>query len=139
MQPNREFKYRLKLTEGYIQEAQQDMSLQRWRSCVDNSQLAVENGAKAALALVGTVGRTHTPGDLLLDTSILSRFPEDLRQTVDQIANRARQLDTRVHFQSDYGDEKQGITPWELFGETEARDALQLAEETLRLVRQLVD
>jgi HEPN domain-containing protein len=57
--------YRLRLAEGFLVEAQQDHDLRRWRSCVDNSQVATENAAKTALAVLGPVGRTHNPAVLL--------------------------------------------------------------------------
>ena len=38
-----EVSYRLALAEGFLAEAEQDLDLNRWRSCVDNAQLAVEN------------------------------------------------------------------------------------------------
>lgn len=38
--------YRLALAKGFLAEAEQDITLGRWRSCVDNSQLAVENSGK---------------------------------------------------------------------------------------------
>ena len=56
-----EVSYRLRLVLGFLEEAQQDFNLGRWRSCVDNSQLVTENAAKAMLALLGPVGRTHNP------------------------------------------------------------------------------
>lgn len=36
---------------GFQAEAEQDFTLERWRSCVDNAQLAVENAGKAVLSL----------------------------------------------------------------------------------------
>ena len=56
-----EASYRLRLVLGFLEEARQDFNLERWRSCVDNSQLATENAAKAVLALLGPVGRTIIP------------------------------------------------------------------------------
>jgi predicted nucleotidyltransferase len=56
VQVTKEARYRLKLAEGSLQEARQDRDSRRWRSCVDNSQLAVENAAKGLLALLGPVG-----------------------------------------------------------------------------------
>lgn len=53
--------YRLKVAQGFLDEARQDVSLARWRAAMDNAQLAVENAAKAVLALLGPVGRTHNP------------------------------------------------------------------------------
>ena len=46
--------YRLRMAQGFLDEARQDVELGRWQSAVDNSQLAVENAAKAALALPET-------------------------------------------------------------------------------------
>ncbi len=53
--------YRLKIAQGFLEESRQDMQLGRWRSAVDNSQLAVENSAKAVLSLVAPVGKIHNP------------------------------------------------------------------------------
>ena len=51
--------YRFRVAQGFLEESRQDVVLTRWRSAVDNAQLATENAAKAVLALVGPVGRTH--------------------------------------------------------------------------------
>jgi HEPN domain-containing protein len=47
--------YRLRLAEGFFDEAREDMHSQRWRSSVSNAQLAVENAAK------GTIRRSFYP------------------------------------------------------------------------------
>ncbi len=60
-----EVSYRLRLVLGFLEEARQDFSLGRWRSCVGNGQIVTENAAKAVLALLGPVGRTHNPPLLL--------------------------------------------------------------------------
>ena len=56
-----EKRYRINLAEGFLIKAREDLELKRWRFWVDNSQLAVENAPKAALALVAPVGQTHAP------------------------------------------------------------------------------
>ena len=53
MQSSDSPQYRLNLAQGFLVEAREDITLGRWRSCVDNWQLAVENAAKVALALLG--------------------------------------------------------------------------------------
>jgi len=65
MTSREEVAYRLRLAAGFLSEARQDCGSTRWRSCVDNSQLAVENAAKALLAIFGPVGRTHRPAVFL--------------------------------------------------------------------------
>ena len=47
MRADRDVAYRLALVEGFLAEAEQDVGLERWRSCVNNAQLAVENAGKA--------------------------------------------------------------------------------------------
>jgi HEPN domain-containing protein len=42
MDSEQDVNFRLRLAEGFLQEAEEDLTLSRWRSCVDNAQLAVE-------------------------------------------------------------------------------------------------
>lgn len=131
--------YRLKLAQGFLQEARQDTTLQRWRSAMDNAQLAVENAAKGVLALVGPVGRTHQPALRLRDALQQSVFNETLRKQVERLAELSELLGPDIHIQTDYGDEMGGLTPWELFDEADARQALALAEEAVSLAQALAD
>jgi HEPN domain-containing protein len=131
--------YRLRLAEGFLAEARQDVALQRWRSCADNSQLAVENAAKAALALLGPVGRTHNPALLLQQALDERRFPEAVRPTIERLVDCARQLGPTVHLETDYGDERTWRTPWELFDQPLAQEALALAEEAVALAKQVIE
>jgi len=61
MNSHEDVEYRLKLSEGFLKEAEQDFSLKRWRSCVGNAQLSVENAGKAVLMLFGVSPKTHEP------------------------------------------------------------------------------
>ena len=131
--------YRLRLAEGFLQEARQDCDLQRWRSCVDNSQLAAEHAAKAVLALLGPIGRTHKPFVFLLQALDEGRFSETLRSQIEAVADCARLLGPEVHIRSDYGDEQTQKTPWELFDADRAQEALSLAEKAASLARQIVE
>ena len=40
MNPRRDTEFRLKLAAGFLREAEEDIRLSRWRSCVDNAQMA---------------------------------------------------------------------------------------------------
>ena len=132
-----ETQFRLRLAEGFLTEARQDFLSQRWRSCVDNSQLAVENAAKAALALLGPVGRTHNPALPLRQALENKLFPPSASQLVAQLAECAELLGPDFHVQSDYGDEIAWRTPWELFDESDARKALSLAEDAAKVLQQI--
>jgi HEPN domain-containing protein len=51
--------YRLRLAGGFLAEAEEDLRSSRWRSCVDDAQLAVENAAKSVIARFGPVRSTR--------------------------------------------------------------------------------
>ncbi|MEZ4712984.1 MAG: HEPN domain-containing protein [Caldilineaceae bacterium] len=127
--------YRLKLAAGFLQEASQDVTLKRWRSTMDNAQLAVENAAKGVLALIGPVGRTHQPAPLLREAVQKELFPEPHPQPVLRLAELAEQLGLDVHIQTDYGNEAEGLTPWDLFDEADAQQALAMAQEAVSLAQ----
>lgn len=133
-----ESRYRLRLAQGFLEEARQDMALGRWRAAVDNSQLCVENAAKAVLALLGPVGRTHNPAAQLRQALKEERFTPQDAHLVETLTEIAEMLGPDIHIQTDYGDEAGGYTPWELFHEEDARQALQMAEEAFSLAERLV-
>ncbi|MEW6233457.1 MAG: HEPN domain-containing protein [Chloroflexota bacterium] len=137
MQIPEETRYRLRLADGFLQEAHEDIALRRWRSCVDNSQLATENAAKSVLALLGPVGRTHNPAVILRQAVERGDYPDFIHQKVERLAECAELLGPDVHVQSDYGDEAGGQTPWELFDQDAAQQALHLAEEAVLLSKEV--
>ena len=130
-------KYRFRIAQGFLEESRQDVALTRWRSAVDNAQLATENAAKAVLALVGPVGRTHQPALLLRQA--LQIFSPSHQQYVERLSEQAEMLGFDVHVQTDYGDEMEGVTPWELFNEDDARSALAIAEEAVGLAQLIIE
>lgn len=131
----RDVVYRLRVAQGFLDESRQDVDSNRWRSAVDNAQLSVENAAKAVLAIVAPVGRTHSPAPLLRQALEEGRFPTAFQGAVQRLAECAEILGFDIHVQTDYGDEFQGLTPWELFDEPEAREALAIAEEAVSLAQ----
>jgi HEPN domain-containing protein len=133
-----EVHYRLRLAEGFLEEASQDSRLGRWRSCAANSQMAVENAGKAALATLGPVGRTHNPAMLLQRALDESRFPDAVRPQVERLIACARLLGPAVHMETDYGDERAWRTPCELFDQPRAEQALALAEQAVALAKEVV-
>jgi HEPN domain-containing protein len=138
MESQRDALYRLRLAEGFLGEAEQDYGLERWRAVVDNSQLAVENAAKAALALVLPPSRVHDPDRLLTEALEQGLFGHDEVETVKTLVACAEALGPDVHIQTDYGDETGGLTPWELFGQDDAKQALELARQATVSTRHLV-
>jgi HEPN domain-containing protein len=132
-----EARYRLRLADGFLREAGEDLNLCRWRSCVDNSQLAAENAAKAVLALLGPVGRTHLPASLLRRALSENRFPDHVTQLVERLAECAELLGPEIHAGTDYGDESMWRTPWEIFREDDAKQAFSVASEAVTLAHEI--
>jgi hypothetical protein len=54
------------------------------------------------------------------------------------LAELAELLGFDVHVQTDYGDEMRGRTPWEIFSESDARQALAMAEEAVHLAKVII-
>ena len=132
-------KYRLKVAEGFFVEAQQDLELGRWRSCVDGAQLATENALKAIIALWGPVPRTHEPAGVLFEMIEAHQIPCEYGDEVKALVAAAEPMGHQVHIQTDYGDETAGLTPWDLFDETDAQRACTTGKTVLDAVRRLVE
>ena len=135
---SRQANYRLRLARGFLGEARQDAELERWRSAVDSAQLSVENDAKAGLALAGRIGRTHNPSTQIRRAIEEERFDAELSDRLRRLAELAEFLGPDIHIQTDYGDEAEGRTPWELFTEGDARQALGIAEEAVGVAEGLI-
>ncbi len=125
--------YRLRLAQGFLAEAQQDITLTRWRSAMDNAQLTIENSAKAVLAILGPVGRTHYPAGSLRLTIEEKRWEDGFLDQIQRLAELTELYGFDIHIQTDYGDETEGLTPWELFDEEDAHRAMEVAIEAFEL------
>ena len=62
MGSRKDIDYRLALARGFLEEAELDYSLKRWRASVSGSILVVENTGVAVLMLFGVSPLTHKPG-----------------------------------------------------------------------------
>lgn len=131
--------YRLKLSEGFLGEAEQDFSLKRWRSCVDNSQLGVENAGKAILLLFGVSPKTHEPAKHLSLIVNDDSIPEEIRSLIKDALPDFLTLGLEEHFMTDYGDESTYTLPWELFDEESASRALTSARLCYSAAAKTVD
>jgi len=126
--------YCIALAEGFLDEAEQDFTLKRWRSCVDNAQLAVENAGKAALALFGIVPKTHDPARQIAAILREHELPANISDLLQEMLPDLLVLGAEAHFLTDYGDEANYTLPWDLFTQQTAEDALQSARRLVQMV-----
>ena len=137
MSASRDVDYRIALAVGFLREAEQDFTLERWRSCVDNAQLAVENAGKAALALFGIAPKTHDPARQLAAVLRERELPAEVSTLLHAMLPDLLVLGTEAHFLTDYGDEANYTLPWDLFTRQTAEDALQAARRLAHMAQAL--
>ena len=137
MDSEQDVAYRLRLAEGFLQEAEQDLPLSRWRSCVDNARLAVENAVKAVVARYGPVPRTHDITRLLDRVLSAAVMNSAVQENLSLLKHLAEQLGYAEHIRSDYG-EATCKTPWELFDQADAQQAVSVARQAVVLAREIV-
>ncbi len=133
----KDVEYRIALAAGFLAEAEQDFGLERWRSCVDNAQLAVENSGKAALALFGIAPKTHDPARQIAAVLREQSLPSDISELLHTMLPDLLILGTGAHFLTDYGDEANYTLPWDIFTQETADDALQAARRSVQSARAL--
>ncbi len=138
MQADRGTAFRLALAEGFLREAEQDFELGRWRSCVDNAQLAVENSGKAVLALFGVSPKTHDPAREIAALLRMGRVAEPLAGRLRQMLPDLLALGQAEHLLTDYGDEASYRLPWEIFTAESAEEALGCARKAAAGAREAV-
>lgn len=133
-----EVSYRLALARGFLAEATQDVTLERWRSCVDNAQLCVENAGKSVLAAFGVIPRTHDPAQQIAVLMNQEALPANVIAVLEAMLPDLLTLGQSEHILTDYGDESTYTLPWDLFTKESAQDALAVAQRSLQQATQLV-
>jgi len=125
--------YRKRLAQGFLNEARVNSAHQLWRSCVDNSQLSIENSGKMIIALFEPVEKTHNPSHQLKRLVEQRKLSGAFETQIEDIIAVLDKFGIEEHFMTDYGDEATHTDPWSLFGEEDAREALEMAEACYRL------
>jgi len=138
MNAKRDAEFRLKLAAGFLREAEEDVRLSRWRSCVDNAQMGVENAAKAVIAMRGPVPKVHQL-EGALSKLVKDATLQSLRKEIAILQEIAGKLGFEEHIRTDYGDESQYRTPWELFDQESAEQALGLARKAHDTAKRIIE
>ena len=99
--PLGEVKYRYRLGVEQLERAERLFSLGDWVGTVSSSQLAVENFAKAVIAVFDVPTWSHDPSDQL--NSLVGRLPGGLVDDVRELALMAREL-APEYGRSSYGE-----------------------------------
>ncbi|MFQ6128617.1 MAG: HEPN domain-containing protein [Thermoplasmata archaeon] len=100
------------------------------------AQECTEMSLKAALRMVAIeYPKKHDVSDVLLQSE--KRFPEWFQKEIAFMAEGSRKLAKKREI-SMYGDEVSALSPDVVISGEEAREAVQIAEKTLRMCRKLL-
>ena len=138
MKSTEEASYRLKLANGYVEEAHKLFKGGLWRACAGSCQLAVENACKAVVALFRPVVRTHDLSNLLLDLLADEALAKEEAWGIEKLADHATILGLKEHILTDYGDELTYKSPWEIYKEEHAKRAMAIAGEAVNIAGAIV-
>ncbi|HCU23537.1 MAG TPA: DNA-binding protein, partial [Deltaproteobacteria bacterium] len=123
----------LRQAKNIFEEARQNFQKQLWHLVVRRCQESVEMSLKALLAWIGLeIPRIHDVGFLLKKNK--DRFPETIRDKVDQIQSISRHL-KKERETSFYGDEELMLPPDVLYNSEDAKTALTEAEFIYQLAK----
>ena len=136
---HKDIDYRLELARGFLNEAEQDYSLKRWRSCVSGSILVLENTGLAVLMLFGVSPLTHKPAGHLSQLITEGTVTKEVAELIEEILPELEKYDSHEKMLAKYGNESSYQLPWELFNEEEALTALEAARKAMRISSELAE
>ncbi|MEE9905433.1 hypothetical protein [Chlorobium sp.] len=137
MKTHNDIAYRFLLAEGFLGEAEVDFSLKRWRACVSGSILCIENCGIAVLMLFGVSRSTHHPEKHLPQLLAEGTVSDEVALLIRELLPELEQHDSHEKMLAKYGREAGHQSPWEIFSENQAEDAISGARKSLAVSRKL--
>ncbi|MEM3692363.1 MAG: HEPN domain-containing protein [Candidatus Korarchaeum sp.] len=131
--PLTEVRYGYKLAVEHLERAERLFSLKDWAGTVSTSQLAIENFAKAIIAVFEVPTWSHDPSNQLI-----GRLPAEVTDDVRELAALAREM-APEHGRSSYGEPTVGLLPSEIYGEDHASNALRRGKEARAITERVLD
>ncbi|MEM3372355.1 MAG: HEPN domain-containing protein [Candidatus Korarchaeum sp.] len=131
--PLTEVRYGYKLAVEHLERAERLFSLKDWAGTVSTSQLAIENFAKAIIAVFEVPTWSHDPSNQLI-----GRLPAEVTDDVRELAALAREM-APEHGRSSYGESTVGLLPSEIYGEDHASNALRRGKEARAITERVLD
>jgi HEPN domain-containing protein len=123
--------------EERVKHAEESLITGNYAFTIRQSQEAVELSLKGALRLLGIEPpKWHDVGPVLKREREL--FPGWFNERIDEIASISRRL-RREREPSMYGDEETGTAPDQLYGLTDAEEALKSSKTVLKLCLRLIE
>lgn len=128
--PRREVEYRAQLAHEYLEDAEHSLRSNDFKGCVQNSQLATENAAKAVVATRRTPSWGDDPSPELLEVA------KELDSQQEAKAKRLAELSSQLapeHGRATYGEPERFATPRMLCDRRAAEKAVAVAREAIAI------
>lgn len=136
LNPLSEVKYRYKLAMEHLERAERLFLLKDWVGVVSASQLAIENFAKAIIAIFEVPTWSHDPSNQLND--LVENLPNDVVNDAKELAILAREM-APEHGRSTYGESTIGLMPSDIYKEGHASNALEGSRKARKIVEKIFD
>ena len=133
--PSREIEYRIELARRFLQDAEERLRLSDFKGCVQCSQLAAENAAKAVIATKRTPSWGHDPSAELLE--VAKELSAEHRESSTRLAAICSQL-APEHGRTTYGEPERFLTPWALYDLEAAQRSISLAREAVAIMNEII-
>jgi len=137
MKVRKDIAYRFLLAEGFLGEAEEDLRLGRWRSCVSGSNLCIDNCGIAVLMLFGVSRTTHHPEKHLPQLLAEGTVSEEVAELIKALLPELELHDSHEKMLVKYGRETTYQSPWDIISEEQAVKACDGARKSLDLCRKL--
>jgi len=136
LNPVSEAKYRRRLALDHLKRAEALFSIGDWAGTVSASQLAVENFAKAVIALFEVPTWDHDPSSQL--NGLRDRIPSGARGIAEQLSFLAGNM-APEHGRSSYGEPTTGLTPNDIYKQEHASDAVDKARKASEISTRILN
>jgi len=134
--PRREVEYRAQLAHEYLEDAENGLRANDFKNCVQNSQLATENAARAVVATRRTPSWGHDPSPELLEVG------KELDSKQEAKAKRLAELSSQLapeHGRASYGEPERFVTPRMLYDLEAAEKAIAIAREAIAIMNIMIE
>jgi len=132
--PHREVEYRVQLAHEYLEDAEDSLRANNFKGCVQYSQLAAENAAKAVIATRRTPSWGHDPSAELLE--VARELDPQQGAAAAHLAELSSQL-APEHGRATYGEPERFMTPRMLYDLQAAQRAIAIAREAIAIMNQM--
>jgi HEPN domain-containing protein len=134
--PLGEVRYRYRLAVEHLERAERLFSLKDWVGAVSASQMAIENFAKAVIAIFEVPTWSHDPSNQL--NSLTKKFPSDAIDDLKELAGLAREF-APEHGRSTYGEPSIGLVPSDIYKESHALNALEKGRKARKITEKVLE